>query len=613
MFSQRTSNSDDTTVSAERHVPSGQQAKKWLLGLFWLCVLATCTEQLSLNRADPDLWGHVQYGRDVLTEGQIPATTTYSYTADGYRWINHENLPEVVFAVFEWCGGTTALLVLKFSLGLAVLTLMLRAMERQGVGVLARVALLLLVSYNLVFHWTMRPQLASYVCYAVMLSLLNWCFQGWHGRWHFSRQPVDLSYSSRRLKWLWALPLLFLVWANSHGGFVAGLAVLFAYLGGRSLEAFWVRGQLSWPLQRRIFLMATAAGLSTFINPYGASLQIWLLGSLGRPRPEIMEWLPPTFGDPMSLPYWLMLSFAVLTLIASRRSRDFTHLILLFATAWQALLHQRHASFFAITCGFYLGPHLHSIVQACLPTRIVPRIVTERTAVRWAVAVGLIAFLSVETYRIGKHLGEMPVHYDRFPCEAIQFMADHDLHGNLIVPYAWSQYVIASFGQEDGPVHVKVAFDGRYRTCYPQAIVDSYLDFAFGLDDVLTRFRDPNSPPYDPLRILNYAPPHERPADMVIVNTRQPHGVEVMQTVKDRWMKVFEDGLCQLWVRRAVFDQPESERYIPPSAIVSRTKPLDGSKPWPALPTFDRLQQKDALAKLTPVALSHSPLQGGGK
>src|SRR5678815_5695212 len=38
---------------------------------------------LSLNLADPDLWGHVQYGRDVLNHG-LPATTTYSYIAAGY-------------------------------------------------------------------------------------------------------------------------------------------------------------------------------------------------------------------------------------------------------------------------------------------------------------------------------------------------------------------------------------------------------------------------------------------------------------------------------------------------------------------------------------------------
>jgi len=60
--------------------------------------LLTCAVALSPSIADPELWGHVQYGRDVLRDG-LPAETTYSFTAEGYRWINHENLAELVLAL----------------------------------------------------------------------------------------------------------------------------------------------------------------------------------------------------------------------------------------------------------------------------------------------------------------------------------------------------------------------------------------------------------------------------------------------------------------------------------------------------------------------------------
>lgn len=49
-----------------------------LYSLAVLCILAWCGERVSLNHADPDLWGHVQFGRDVLRDGAIAATTTYS-------------------------------------------------------------------------------------------------------------------------------------------------------------------------------------------------------------------------------------------------------------------------------------------------------------------------------------------------------------------------------------------------------------------------------------------------------------------------------------------------------------------------------------------------------
>lgn len=560
-----------------------------LYSLAVLCILAWCGERVSLNHADPDLWGHVQFGRDVLRDGSIAATTTYSYTANGYRWINHENLSEISFAISERLGGITTLLMIKFALGIGALAIMLRVMERQHVGLLSRGAILLLVAYNLFQHWNMRPQLASYSSYVLMLALLHWCFQGWQGRWYFARAPSEISYSSKRLRYLWGLPVLMFMWANSHGGFIAGYAVLVAYLFGRSCEAFWVRGNESWPLQRRLIMMVLASGLATLVNPYGPRLHIWLLGSLGRPRPEIMEWLPATLAGPMSLPYWLMAAFCLLTLLASRRSRDATHLLILSATAWQAFLHQRHAAFFAIACGFYLGPHLDSVVRSFdIEGRCQRLFSRSRPISRWALAIVLFSMLGYESYRIGSRLVGMPVPYDRYPCAALQFMADHDMHGNMVVPYRWSQYVIAAFGDPSGPVHVKVAFDGRYRTCYPQALVDSYFDFAFGINGALPRYRDPASPPYDPLKILNYAPPGESPPNIVMVNVKQPHSVEVMESVTDEWVVVFENGACQLWARRAVFDSPQSDRYVPPLARVHREQPLPGHVNWPGLPVFHR-------------------------
>lgn len=561
---------------------------KTLHAIFVLTILACCAGPLSLNRADPDLWGHVQFGRDVLDDGAIASTTSYSYTASGYRWINHENLAEIGFAILERAGGATSLLLFKFLLGLSILALIYRTMQRQGVGLIAQTSVLFLVSFNLLYHWTMRPQLATYGCYALMLAILHWCFQGWQGRCHFRKSPQDLSYSSRRLRCLWALPVVMFVWANSHGGFVAGYAVLFAYLAGRSLEAFWIRRGESWGLQRRLIMMATVAGLATLVNPYGPRLHLWLLESLGRPRPEIMEWLPPTLADPMSLPYWLLLAFGSLTLIISKRSLDATHVLLLVATGWQAFLHQRPAAFFAITCGFYLGPHFDSLVRRFNIESWCTQLLQRRPTVRGAATIVLLSVLAIQTFRISSRLQEMPVHYDRFPCDALQFIADHNMHGNLVVPYGWSQYVIASFGVADRPVPVKVAFDGRYRTCYPQALVDTYFDFAFGKDGPLARYRDPESPTYDPARILNYSPPGEFPPDMVMVDVRQPHGLEVLNSVTDDWMPVYADGMSELWARRSVFDQPGNGRYIPPAVRVDLDQPLAGDRPWPALPEFGR-------------------------
>ena len=65
--------------------------------------------------ADPDIWWHLENARYLLTHHQLPRVDTYSYTAVGQPWINHEWLSEVPYylAWRAWgLRGVNALFVL---------------------------------------------------------------------------------------------------------------------------------------------------------------------------------------------------------------------------------------------------------------------------------------------------------------------------------------------------------------------------------------------------------------------------------------------------------------------------------------------------------------------
>ena len=47
---------------------------------------------------DPDLWGHVRFGQDLLETGSIVRADPYSYLTAGQPWINHEWLAELAQA-----------------------------------------------------------------------------------------------------------------------------------------------------------------------------------------------------------------------------------------------------------------------------------------------------------------------------------------------------------------------------------------------------------------------------------------------------------------------------------------------------------------------------------
>ena len=65
-----------------------------------LFVYAFSAMAFSFLDADTDLWGHIQFGKEIWEKGLIPKLDSYSYTANGFPWINHEWLTELTFYLF---------------------------------------------------------------------------------------------------------------------------------------------------------------------------------------------------------------------------------------------------------------------------------------------------------------------------------------------------------------------------------------------------------------------------------------------------------------------------------------------------------------------------------
>ncbi len=579
--------SDSSASSENRSTPT------WVSRCVIVLTLIACAVPMSGNNADADLWGHVQFGRDVMRHG-LPSSTTYSFTAVGYPWINHENLSELTFAVIaDWVGGA-GLLLLKCLLGVSVAAAMLYRQRQQGVSLFVACGVTLLVALNLNFFWQVRPQLFSYVFYAAMLLMLSHCFDQWEGRWRLARfaksdradADLDIPYRSERMRRLWLAPILFVVWTNTHGAFSAGLAIFVTYLILRAIEAWTVWREKSWGIVGRLGMMATAASLATFLNPYGPRLHAWLLHSLSEPRPEITEWHPPPLLSPEWFPLTIAIGLFMATIAFTKRSRDFTHLLVTGATLWQTLEHQRHAPFFVLAFGFWMAPHVDSLVQRLAAIRGERERQESSLLVARIFGISMVAASVVIGSMVVDRLKVMNVRRDEYPVAALEFMHSRDLSGRAVVTYNWAQYVIGCFGDRniDGRADagVQLAFDGRFRTCYPQQVVDMHFDFVLG-DIPHLRFRSDQSPNFEPgqfegEQVLKHALP-----DMALICRHQPHSEFVMVGQPD-WILLYQDELAQLWGRKSIYDEPTSPRYLaPPRRVIGDAKQI-GSVAWPALP-----------------------------
>ncbi|MFO7902122.1 MAG: hypothetical protein ACQESR_10725 [Planctomycetota bacterium] len=575
-------------ISTNYLTPPKDRAAKWLERGFCVAVLLSCVLAMSHHQADPDLWGHVQYGRDVIQDG-LPRTTTYSYTTQNHPWINHENLSELLMATAVDRVGPAALLVFKSLMALTLLVLVYYQGRRDNVSLIPLYIALLLVASNQMYCWTVRPQLLSYVFFTLLIALLCWCFSAWPNPWPAllrggadepRRAPGNES-NGKQLRWLWLLVPLFIVWTNGHGGFVAGYCILTAYLGMRCLEALMAHGRAAWPTVRLLTAVLFVTGLATLVNPYGLELHQWLIGSLTAARPEIVEWHPPKLFSVVWPAWWLMVATFVAAMVFTRRRRDVTHLVILCLTLWQACEHRRHIAFFAILFGFWLPVHLESLwgrLRGKQPTEADTAAMSPRMRYSLLAIVSVLAVtLSISIFLRFRHI---VVRRDRYPVSAFQYITDQELDGNLIVRFRWAQYAIAAFAADsDHRPHLQVAFDGRFRTCYPQELVDMYFDFAVGDAPPELRYRDPKSPPVNGGRILN----HKNP-DLVLIGRTQTYSARIMEERTRDWTLLYQDEMAQLWGRGDKYDNPRSPDHVPVEDRVIGNEPQTGYVAWPALP-----------------------------
>src|SRR5580700_9059634 len=160
---------------------------------------------------DPDLWWHIKTGELILSTHRWATTDPYAYTAKGMPWMTCEWLGDVVFAAVYRIGGLRGLEVLLVVLGSAViLALYAFATLRSGnskAGFVAAAVLLTLAngSFNL------RPQMIGYLFLILTLITLERFRQG-------KQRAVSI------------LPVLFMIWINSHGSWIVGLGVVVLYI-----------------------------------------------------------------------------------------------------------------------------------------------------------------------------------------------------------------------------------------------------------------------------------------------------------------------------------------------------------------------------------------------
>ncbi len=312
---------------------------------------------------DGDTWSHVATGDWILRHADVPRTDPFSYSFAGAPWTAHEWLSETLLALADRLAGWGGVMLLTgAAAGLAAFIMAHRA-ARDLTGIPLIVVAALAASL-------LAPSLLARPHMLALPVLALWGAGLMEAR-RLGRAPS-----------LALIPLMTL-WANLHGGFALGLALIAPF----AIEGVVVAPRESRAAQFRnwgVFALASLA--AALLTPFGFEGLLFPFKLVGIAHlANIGEWRPEDFSrtGPMEV--------ALLALLGLTLTRPFrmalTPAAVLVGLIHLALQHTRHETLLAILAPMLLAEPIAGALALPSPAAA-PR--------RWpilaaaAVAIGLV-------------------------------------------------------------------------------------------------------------------------------------------------------------------------------------------------------------------------------
>lgn len=476
------------------------------------CLAALCLLQFSqLTFVDPDLWHEMALFREALRSGRLPLDDRFAYTPTVYPSVQHEwGTGALLYGVTIGAGGA-GLMLLKYAVSAAVISGCLYCARRRGASypVVISLAPVMLLAGAIGFT-TIRAQLFTLLFLTLLLILLERDRDG-----------------DRRWLAIW-LPL-YVVWLNLHAGFVVGAALLACHTVEQALR--------KRPVTHLVAALVAMGGLVA-INPYGLRYYPYLARALLLERPLITEWGP--LWQAGATPVALFLFSVLLTAYGAWQVglRRATGLLLLIVSAYAALRHARHLSLYAVVWLCYVPSYLQGTSLGAALCEVWN---SRRVAIAGGAALLTVVCLAgalgadpwtprVPGVDSADYAG--PV----YPVGAVDYLARHQIEGNLMVPFVPGAYVSWKLHPR-----VKVSLDSRYEVAYQSGVLEENVAFYQaqpGWQSTLAKY----------------------PTDLVLVPRDAPL-TDALPTIEG-WNRIYVDDAFELYSRPGLHLPSEDRRGI---------------------------------------------------
>ena len=451
---------------------------------------------------DPDIWWHLKAGEYIWQNKIIPKTDFYSFSNTGHLWITHEWLAEVVFYLAGRAADFYGLFIFNLGLLTAVYFLFGRLIYLRADKDLTLTSVILVT--GMVFSslfWVFRPHLIAYLFFVSYLLILELFHRG--------------------KDYTWLLPLLMMLWVNTHGSYIMGvvLVVLNIAAGAYSFNIGRLTTEaLSRTQLRKLSLVLVLIIAAIFVNPNTYKLVYYPFFTLNSKvmMDNIAEWSSPNFHLPVFKAFLAYFFMVFVTVMVSKRPVKLIDLLYLGLFTYLAMFGTRNVALFMFVSGPIVAEYGADLVNKS-------RSQLQITWLNW-IALALVLLYSV--YALPP---QTPVSQRAdgsvFPLQAVEFMRRNDLKGTVFNEYNWGGYLIWARFPDN-----KVFIDGRS---------DIYEDKV--LPDYITRTKmQPEA-----YRLLQRYNP-----DYILLTAKAP--LNLLLGVNSDWQLIYGDKVAKLYQRRAL-------------------------------------------------------------
>ncbi len=458
---------------------------------------------IAYNFVDIDIWHQMNLVRASLAAGHLITEDPFAYTPTVHPMIDHEwGAGVLAFFIDKWM-GSAGILLLKFAIAFGTLFFAMRVAERRGVGP-AVLGFLTALSIGLLYFGflsAVRAQAYSFFFSAALLWGLEAADRGDHRR-------------------LWTFLAVFPIWVNLHAGFVVGLGFVFLYC----VEQVMLRKPWRPAIVVPCLMVLSVLALEVLLNPYGVQYFYYLSRALAMARPRIPEWSPLwTLGWSPTLEFAVALG-VLLYAFNKTRTWQTPGVLVLAATAIEAVLHRKMLPFFAISWICYVPAYFQKTAAGGWLQQFAQKR-SRFLVLGWTVltAICLVSAVHLQFWKaeVPQVAGDLS-----YPVGAVDYLARQHFHGNVMVPFRAGAYVSWKLYPD-----ARVSVDSRYEVAYPNDWVERVFRFYEAGEGTFEDWRE----------TLN-----AHPTDLVLA----PKSAPVLPLLHElAWKPVYEDAQFELAAR----------------------------------------------------------------